>query len=198
MATGRQSNADTLALEKAGIEYTRKGITVSGSFETSARGVYAAGDVTGAWNLAYISQAEGIAAAEIALGRSAAVDYSVIPRVVFSMPPMASVGKRERELAPGTFAVGRFPIAANSRSSIAGERAGWVKILADTRAGTVLGGTIVGNGAEELIAILSLAVRHSFTIDQIRRELFFHPSVSETLHMACEDVLKQCVDLPKK
>ncbi|MHB9155969.1 MAG: dihydrolipoyl dehydrogenase, partial [Endomicrobiales bacterium] len=93
---------------------------------------------------------------------------------------------------------GRFPFSANSRSFIEGERTGWAKVLADKKTGVLLGGQVIGPSAEELAALLGLAIRHKLTLHDLRRELFFHPSLSEALHAACEDALKKCVELPKK
>ena len=81
---------------------------------------------------------------------------------------------------------------------IESERSGWAKIVSDKGTGKILGGCIIGPGADEIIPILALAVRHGMTVREISRELFFHPSISEAIHCACEDALKKCVDLPRK
>lgn len=195
VVTGRQPGIDGLDLEKAGIAFTSKGITVDEHLQTSSGAVFAAGDVAGNCYLAYTAQAEGIIAAENALGQRRSPEYSTIPRVVFSQPPAASVGVRTTD---GTMITGRFPLAASSRAFIEGERTGWVKIIADKASGRVIGGQVIGPHAEDLIAVIGMAIRHKLTVHDLRRELFFHPSLSEAIHGACEDATGSCVDLPNK
>ena len=195
VVTGRAPEAGNLALEKAGIAFSSRGIAVDRSLKTSSDTVYAAGDVTGNCFLAYSAQAEGIIAAENALGGKATFDYSAIPRVVFCQTVAASVGARQ---ADTTMKAGRFPLTANSRAFIEGERTGWVKLLSDRSSGKLLGGTVFGPGAEDTIAVIALAVRKGLHVSELRRELFFHPSLSEAVYGAGEDIDGICVDLPPK
>lgn len=197
VAPGRISNADMLDLEKAGIVHTHKTISINEYCETTRSGVYAAGDVTGASLLAYTAQAQGIAAAENMLGGNSTVDLSSIPRVVYSNPPAASAGLAESDLPADRIMVGRFPFAASARASIEGERIGWVKIIADKASDVIRGGHIVGPDASELITVLSVAIKRKLTLHDLSRELFFHPSLAETIHGAAEDALEKSVELPK-
>lgn len=198
VVTGRKSNADTLNLEKAGVVFTPKNIPVNENLQTNIPHIYAAGDIAGKAFLAYTAQAEGIAAAENCRGKRTAVDYSVIPRVVFSQPPAAGIGAREQDVKADQVLIGRFPFSANSRAFIEGERAGWVKVIADKRSGVILGASLVGSSVEEMVPILGLAIRHHLTLHDLRREIFFHPGLAEAIHCASEDAEKRCVDLPKK
>jgi dihydrolipoamide dehydrogenase len=197
VVTGRTPSLDGLALDRAGIAATPYGITVNEFLETSVPGIYAAGDAAGRACLAYTAQAEGIIAAENARGaREEAPDCRAVPRVVFCQPPAASVGIRETEAPSADISVGRFPLAANARAFIEGERGGWVKLLADRTSGKVLGGQVFGPHAEDLIAVISLAIAHGMKVRDLRRELFFHPSLSETIHNAAEALAGTCVELP--
>ncbi|MBN1824017.1 MAG: dihydrolipoyl dehydrogenase [Endomicrobiales bacterium] len=198
VAVGRKANISGLNLGAAKITYTTTGISVNEYLETTTPGIFAAGDVTGKWFLAYTAQAEGITAAENALGQKNTINYDFVPRVVFTDPPCASVGIPDNKLAEGSFVTGRFPFTANSRAFIEGERAGFVKITAEKSTGKILAGHIIGPHAEDMISILCVAMKAGLKIHDISREIFFHPSLAEALHCACEDVAGKCVDLPKK
>lgn len=197
IAAGRKSNAGALNPEKAGIKSGPKNLEINEYLETSTAGIYCAGDAGGRSLLAYTAQAEGVLAAENALGKKKAVERSVIPKAVFSNPPAASVGTINASGLPESV-TGRFDLAANSRAFIEGERRGWVKICADKKTGIITGGQIIGAGAEELITAVSIAVKQKLTLQDLSREIFFHPSLSEAVHCACEDALGKCVDLPRK
>jgi dihydrolipoamide dehydrogenase len=198
VAVGRKPDVSALGLAAAGITFSGKGIEVNEYLETNIPGVYAAGDVTGKNYLAYVSQAEGVCAAENAHGSKNTVNSSAIPWAVFTDPPAAGAGAREKDFTRELVSVGRFPLAANSRSMIESERYGWAKIISEKNTGKILGGWLIGPGADEIIPVLALAVRHGLTVKEMSRELFFHPSISESLHCACEDAVNKCVDLPGK
>ncbi|MFH1367835.1 MAG: dihydrolipoyl dehydrogenase [Elusimicrobiota bacterium] len=198
LSAGRKPNVDGLALEKAGVKYSEKGIEIDEFCRTSDENIYAAGDVTGKSFLAYVSQAEGAAAAENALGGKTTVNRDAVPWAVFSDPPVAGVGARENDLPAEKISIGRFQLAASGRAAIESERKGWAKIICEKSTGKLLGGCMAGPGAEELMPVLALAVRNKLTAKDLSREIFFHPSISEALHCACEDALGKCVDLPAK
>lgn len=197
VAIGRTARCETLGLNAAGVTCDHRGITVNEYLETTTPGIYAAGDVTGRWQLAYTAQSDGCIAAENALrGPRRSAVYAGVPRVIFSKPVCAAAGINECQADPATMRVGTFPLTANVMAFIEGERAGWVKVISDAKSGTVLGGAIAGKGAEELIFALSVAVRHRLTGADLGRELFFHPSLSEAIHQAVEQGVGACVDLP--
>lgn len=193
--TGRHPIVAPLNLEAAKIEFSPKGIPVNEHLETSVPGIYAAGDVTGRWYLAYTAQAEGVCAAENIMGHKNTPDFTALQRAVFSQPPAASVGVTE-DPAAGLVA-GTFPFGTNARSAILGERTGWLKVVADKATGTIKGGSIFGPHAEELITTISIAVKKNLTIDDLSRECFFHPSLSEAIHHAAEQIAGRSVELPK-
>lgn len=198
LSVGRKPNVEELALEKAGVKYTDKGIETNDRLETNVKNIYAAGDIAGKSLLAYVAQAEGITAVENAFGEKSELDRTAVPWAVFCNPPAAGAGARENDLEQGKISVGRFQLAASGRAAIESERTGWVKVICDRKSGKILGGCMIGPGAEELMPVLSLAVRKQLTVKDLSREIFFHPSISEALHCACEDALEKCVDLPKR
>ncbi len=196
IAAGRQPNVETLDLSAAGIGHTARGITVNAYLETNVAGIYAAGDVTGKNYFAYTAQNEGVIAAENALGSKRSAAQTFVPWAVFTDPPIASVGLRTQDIQAG-MKEGFFPIAANSKASIEGERTGWVKVISSSD-DTILGGVIAGPGAPELITILSLAVEKKMNIQDLVRTHFFHPSIAESIFCALEDTVSECVELPGK
>lgn len=197
VAVGRKPNMDLLDLDKAGIKRSKHGIEVNAHMETSQQGIYAAGDVTGHSYFAYIAQAESIIAVENAFGKSITSALPPIPRVVFSYPTIAGVGAGEDHRSPNTINIGRFPMSANSKAHILNERTGWVKIVAHKDTGRILAGYIISPDAENLITIIALAIKHKLTVKDLERETFFHPSLAEAIHGACEDFSNTCIDLPR-
>jgi dihydrolipoamide dehydrogenase len=198
VAIGRQPNSDTLGLENTAIQYNNKGILTDDYMQTSVSNIYAAGDVAGKCYLAYTAQYEGIVAAENAMGQKNIPNCSNIPRVVFSNPPAAAVGKKESDFPNDSLLIGRCPISALARASIEGERTGWVKIISDKQTGRILGGSVISPSADELISIIALAVKHSLTLHDLSRDLFFHPSLTEAVYAAVEDANKTSTDLPPR
>ena len=198
LVAGRKLNVDGLNLESAGIEFTKNGITVNEYLETSVSGIFAAGDVNGNAYFAYTAQSDGLIAADNAYGKKRKAEYSAVPRVVFSDPVSASVGKIPPNLSADRIAVGKFPFSASARAYIEGERSGWVKVSVNKDSGEILSAQIIGARADDLIQLFSMAVANKLKIEDFRRELFFHPGFSEAVFNALEDSLKKCVELPKK
>ncbi|MFC1501670.1 dihydrolipoyl dehydrogenase [Elusimicrobiota bacterium] len=196
LAVGRSPNIEALGLEKNGIKVSKNGIDVNEYLQTAKNNIYAAGDVTGNSYLAYIAQADGVRAVENAFGGNRTADYKAIPKIIFSDPPAASVGNTSD--TDDEIISGKFPFSANSRAVIENERIGWVKIYINKSTNQLVGGQMVGPHAEELIEIISVGVKNKLKAESLSREVFFHPSLSEAIHCACEDALNKCVDLPKK
>ncbi|MCX5781442.1 MAG: dihydrolipoyl dehydrogenase [Elusimicrobia bacterium] len=197
LVVGRKPNIDQLFLEKEGIVYTPNGISVNEYLETSVKGIYAAGDVNGKAYFAYTAIADGLISAENAFVEKNKTEYSNVPKVVFSDPPCASIGNIPEDLKE-KIVYGKFPFTANSRALIEGERSGWVKVSVNKKTNEILSGQIIGANADELIQLLSIAIRNKLKVDDLRRELFFHPGLSEALLCALEDSINKCVELPKK
>ena len=198
LVVGRKPNVDGLALESAGISFGANGIKVNEHLETSVPGIFAAGDANGNAYFAYTAQSDGILAAENALGKKGKAEYSAVPRVVFSDPVCASVGKIPENIPAEKIAVGKFPFSASARAYIEGERTGWVKVSINKDSREILSAQIVGARADDLIQIFSMAIANKLKIEDFRREIFFHPGFSEAVFNALEDSLKKCVELPKR
>jgi len=185
LATGFRPNSAGLGLEALGVEIEKGRIAVDARMATNVPGIWAIGDVTGKLMLAHVGTAMGIACAEniAAPGSGAALDYDFLPRAIFSQPQAASFGWTEAQAAGRGFSVqtARFPFQANGKALGLGEYAGWVKLVADGKRGTLLGAHLVGPEVTELLPELTLAHRAGLTVPEIARNVHAHPTLSETL-----------------
>ena len=189
VATGRSLNSASLGLEAAGVAVERGAIQVNQRMETTVPGVYAIGDVTGAYLLAHVASTQGLVAAANAAGGSATMDYSAVPNCVYTDPEIASVGLSEVKAKEQGIAVkvGRFAFAALGKAMCIGETQGMVKLIADARTDRVLGVGIVGPHATDLIAEGVLAVRHGLTATQVGDTIHAHPTLAEAMGEAAHD-----------
>ena len=155
VATGRGPRVRDIGLEAAGVEYDpRRGVIADRHMRTNVSHIYAVGDAAGVYQLAHTSFREGEVAAENALGHDVTIDYSAVPRCVYTDPEVAAVGLTEaqaRRAAWRRVAIGRFPMAASARAQMYGERTGFAKTIHETRYGELLGLVIVGVQATELV-----------------------------------------------
>lgn len=196
VATGVQGNIEGLGLEAAGVR-TRNGmVEVDGRMETSAKGIYAIGDVAGTPQLAHAAVQEGIAAVEFAAGKERP-DLGQVPNCIYCQPQVASVGMSEKEAreAGRDVKVGRFPFAASGKGQAAGETAGLVKLVFDARYGELLGGAILGAEATELIAELGLALRLEATYEELLLTVHAHPTLSEAVMEAAGQAFGEAINI---
>jgi dihydrolipoamide dehydrogenase len=187
-ALGQSPLVDGLGLENAGIDITEGRIRTNERMETSVQGIYAVGDVTGEIMLASVAMAQGRVAAENAMGRDSIIDYRAVPRSVRTVPPMAAVGITEGEAKERglDIKVGRFPFEQNPNASILRERRGFVKIIADSASGEILGVHIIGTQATELIHEAAVVLQMKGTTQDIAAAIHGHPCLHEAIHIAAE------------
>ncbi|MDR3113852.1 MAG: NAD(P)/FAD-dependent oxidoreductase [Endomicrobium sp.] len=182
-----------LSLENAGIETDAKGfIKTDGFCRTNIENIYAAGDIAGKNLLAFTAQNEGAAAAENAVsGNKIVLDNEIVPSVIFSTPPAASIKvKNYGDYKNAVF--GKFPYTASGRAFIENERAGFIKCAADKETGKPLAFWIIGANADEIINSAAQILKNG--AKGLKRELFFHPSISEGLFNAYEDAFGKCTE----
>jgi dihydrolipoamide dehydrogenase len=199
VVTGRKPNSENLGLENIRVQTERGFIRVNDRMETSVLGVYAVGDVTGKKMLAHVATAQGIAAAENAAGANKTVDSSLSPACIYSEPEIASVGLTEEEAVKNGFAVrvGRFPVSANGKSTVMGERSGIAKIIAQEGTDKILGAHIIAPRVTEMISEITLAMKCGLSVHDIADTIHPHPTVSEIIMEAAHDVYGMCIDMPK-
>ncbi|HMK55946.1 MAG TPA: dihydrolipoyl dehydrogenase [Dissulfurispiraceae bacterium] len=191
VSIGRQYNTEGIGLEAAGILKGPRGeIAVDDKMETNIKGIYAIGDVVGGVLLAHVASKEGIVAAVNACGGDMKMDYSVVPAAIFTSPEIGSVGLREPQAASRGLRIktGRFQFRALGKAHAMGEIAGLIKIIADADSDRVLGVHIIGPHAADLVHEGALAIKSGMTARQMGEMIHAHPTLSEGLMEAAEDV----------
>jgi dihydrolipoamide dehydrogenase len=145
--------------------------------------------------LAHKGSTEGQVAAEVIAGEPAAIDYQAMPAAVFTDPEIGTVGMTESDAEEAGFetVVGQFPFRASGRALTTGESDGFVKIVADEAEGYVLGASIVGPEASELIAELGLAIELGATLEDVAATVHTHPTLSESVMEAAENALGHAI-----
>jgi mercury(II) reductase len=189
VATGRRPGIEGLNLAAAGLEPGRRGITVDASLQTSVPHIWAAGDCTGTFLFTYVAGEQGKTAALNADdGKRMEVSYDVLPRATFCDPEVASVGLTEKQAGDAGFRVktGRFDYANLTRTIVADETDGFIKVVADAKTGRILGGHIIGAEASTLIHELSTAMAGGMTASQVGDTLHAYPTLSEGVRYACQ------------
>ena len=187
LAVGRRPFTEGLGLENVGIDTDERGfIPVNDAFETSAKGIYAIGDVIGDPMLAHKAEEEGYALAELLAGQRATVDYALIPSVLYTAPEAASAGFTEEELkeAGVEYARGMFHFRGNGRARAMNAVTGFVKILAHAETGRILGAHILGPMAGEMIHELAAFMKMNATVRDLAHTSHAHPTLSEAVREA--------------
>ena len=190
VTVGRKPNTEDLGLDIAGVKVDEKGlIVVDDQCRTSNERIFAIGDIVAGPALAHKASYEGKVAAEVIAGQASAVDYKVIPSVVFSDPEVATVGLTEAEAKEKGYevAAGKFPYAANGRALSLNSTDGFVKVVANMDNGVMLGAQIIGSEASNLIAELALAIEMGATLEDVALTIHAHPTLGE-MTMEAADV----------
>ena len=195
LAVGRAPVTAGLNLEAVGVRTDERGfISTNEHMETNVAGVYAIGDVARPPLLAHKAMKEGLVAAAHAAGKPAAFDQQ-IPAVVYTNPEFASVGMTEaaaKERGIKT-AVGRFPFSASGRALTLQQSEGVIKVIADAENDLLLGVHILGPGASDLIAEATLALEMAATASDLALTVHPHPTLSENLMEAAENLHGQAI-----
>ncbi len=175
-------------------------VKVDEYLKTSVDDVYAIGDVTGKIQLAHVASAQGIKAAENAMGKSVKMDYSIVPSCIFTIPEIGSVGMTEEEARKkySDVVVGKFPMMASGKALAMGENEGFTKIIAHKKYGEILGVHIIGPSATEIIAEATVVMKLEGTLEELIDTIHAHPTIAETIMEAAHDTLGGAIHLPKK
>jgi NAD(P)H dehydrogenase (quinone) len=193
LAIGAVPNSEGLGLEAAGVEVSQSGhVPINHHCQSNVAHIYAAGDLSGKLPLSSVGAMQGRKIAEHVMGLHTRdhrhLDYDKAASAIFTEPEIADVGLAEAD----AFAMGRkirvtkVPFAASAKALINSDPRGFVKILSDPATGVVLGGSIVGRHAAELISVIALAVTAGLKVGDIVDSLLVHPTLSEALADAAE------------
>ena len=197
VAAGRAPVVEQIGLKEAGVQLTDRGfIKINDKMETTAKGIYAVGDVAGPPMLAHKGEREGVVLAELLAGKSThGMDYGNIPNATYCHPEVASVGLTEQQCRDKKldYKVGKFPFMASGRARTSGDTEGFVKVIRDAKYGEILGAHIVGAHATELIHELVVARANEFTVEEVDLAIHAHPTLSEAVAEACLDSLGKMI-----
>ena len=149
---------------------------------TLVPGVYAAGDVTGGIQLAHYASACALKAVAHMAGKPSDIDLATVPSLVYTSPEVVSVGRTDEAAKTGKFLLG-----ANGRNLANGSNRGFIKIYCDDK-NVIVGAEAFGDGVTELSGELSLAVSKGMTAEEVAAVIHAHPTLSESVAEACEDV----------
>jgi len=191
VAEEREAGIEGLCLNEVGVKLNeRGGIAVNGKMETNFPTILAAGDVTMQQMWTHVAYAEGIIAAENAMGRDSRINYTAIPYGTNTIPEISGVGITEDEAIEKGYQirVGRFSFSGNGFATILGQRAGMIKIITDGKYGQILGVHIIGPHASDLIAEAALAVKLEITIEEVSSVFHVHPTLSEVFWEAARSI----------
>jgi dihydrolipoamide dehydrogenase len=191
-ATGRRAVLENCGLENTKVVISQRSmVEVDGYMRTAEPGIYAIGDIVPTPALAHCASAEGILAVEHMAGNDVRpINYNHVPNATYTDPEVASVGlteKKAKELGHDV-KIGKFPFTANSKGKIIGDANGLVKYVVDAKYDEILGVHIVGPKATELIAEACAALELEATSESIAKTIHAHPTLSEALMEAAEDV----------
>jgi dihydrolipoamide dehydrogenase len=192
LAIGSVPNSEGLGLEAAGVAVDGGYVPIDQHCRTNLPHVYAAGDLSGKLPLSSVASMQGRRIAEQVMGVHSRggreLDYDKAASAIFTVPEIADVGLAEAD----AFAEGRkvrvtkVPFSGSPKALIESHTKGFVKIVSDPATGVVLGGSVVGRHAGELVSVIAVAVTNGLKVSDIVESLLVHPSLSEALAEAAE------------
>ncbi len=202
LTVGRRPVTSEIGLENVGVKTDKQGfIEVDAQCGTKTPHIYAVGDITHGPMLAHKGSAQGlVAAGAIARQPGVAYDPKVVPGVIFTDPEIATTGLSEADCKEQglDYKVGRFNFGANGRAMSMHAMDGLVKVIADAKDDTILGVHMVGPNVTDMISEGSLAIEGGLTVEDLAMTIHPHPTLSEVLMEACEDVHKMSPHAMKK
>src|SRR5690625_3803343 len=170
------------AFKDLGLKLDSKGfVKTNDKMETSIEGVYAIGDINGKYPLAHVASAEAIVAAQNIMEKSSNLDYKLVPQALYSFPELASVGLTEKEAKDKglDYTTSKFPLIANGKALVEGERVGFLKIISDNEYGEIIGVHIMSNHATDMISKAVGIMKIEGTVHDLAETIHPHPTTSE-------------------
>ncbi len=189
LATGRRPNTEGLGLESAGVEYTEQGLAVDSSCRTNVSHIFGVGDVTGRYHFTHMSEHMAkVALTNALLKVPSSIDADHVPWVTYTDPELAHVGAREEDLdeAGTSYKTYRFPYSRVDRAITDGATTGLIKVHARPLNGKILGASVLGARAGELISQYALAMRNGVTLRSFSDTIFPYPSYGQAARRAAD------------
>ncbi len=182
-AIGVVANLEGVVGPKVKLELDRNYLKVGNDYQTSAKGIYAAGDIIGPPWLAHVATFEAVSAVNGMFGHGRPHRVGNFPGCTYSQPQVASTGLTEKACKESgrSYKVGKFPFTASGKAVASAEMEGFVKVLSDADTGEILGVHIIGSEATELIAEYGLAMNLEATVDDVHQNIHAHPTLTEAL-----------------
>jgi len=188
IVVGRVPNVEDIGLDAVGVELDERIIKVDERCQTNVPGIYAIGDCATVLQYAHLASRMGIVAADNATGHETRDPRDVVPVVVYTHPEVASVGLTEAQARDTgkDIRVARFPYQASGMARAYGDPEGEVKLIAETDCGEILGATVIGRHAADVIQELALAIRNELTVEELAATIHPHPTFGEAVCEAAE------------
>lgn len=198
-AIGFAPRTEGFGLESTGVQLTERGaIAIDEYCRTNVENVYAIGDCTAKLMLAHVAEAQGIVAAEHLSGaETMPVEYDFVPRATYCHPQIGSFGYSEAQAREKGYEVktAKFPFSANGKAMGLGDGVGFVKVVADAAHNEIIGAHMIGPDVTELLPVLTLAQKWDLTADEVSRNVFAHPTLSEAVKEAVEGIAGHMINL---
>lgn len=183
MAVGRVPYTQGLNAEAIGLEFDKKAIKAGPDMRTNVSNIFAIGDVNGSSMLAHTASHEGLVAVSNILGKPMQMQYQWVPSCIYMEPEIAAIGLTEAQAREkyDNVRVGRFPMSANGKSLIEGEKSGVMKVILDGEYGEILGVHLFAVHATDMISEISVAMNLEATAEEVIHSIHPHPTVSEAV-----------------
>jgi dihydrolipoamide dehydrogenase len=182
-AIGVVANLDGVLSPQVKLELDRGYLKVGDDYQTSAKGIYGAGDIIGPPWLAHVATFEAVSAVNGMFGHGPAQRVKTFPGCTYCQPQVASIGLTEKQAKEQKldYKIGKFPFTASGKAVAAGESEGFVKIVSDAKTGEIYGAHIIGSEATELIGEFGLAIEMEGTVADLHHTIHAHPTLSEAV-----------------
>ena len=191
LSVGRSMNTDDLGLENAGVGVEKGRIIVDDQLKTNVENIYAIGDITGKYMLAHTASYQAGIAIDSICNKDVKAKYDTVPSVIFTHPEIAEVGLGDKAAKEKNIDIltGMFPMAASGKANAMNEPEGMVKIVADKSNNKIIGATVIGTSAAELIHELAMIIECKIGIHEVANVIHAHPTLSEINFEAIEDCI---------
>jgi dihydrolipoamide dehydrogenase len=197
LAIGVVANTENLLSPRVKLKLDRGYVSVDENYESSVKGIYAAGDIIGPPWLAHVATYEAIQAVNGMFGEAKPQRVTDFPGCTYCLPQVASIGKTEKTLKDEgvDYKVGKFPFQASGKAVASNQSEGFVKLLVDKKYGEILGAHIVGADATEMIAEYGLGMKLEATAEEIHNTIHAHPTMSEAMMEAAAAVFGEAIHI---